>query len=71
MKRFSEEKNKIINKWGEPRSWNEKYKTYSYVEYIYMRGINCKSIWVYNDLIFNRKKDMVAYIEKENKKEVI
>ena len=59
MKKFSEQKEKIINKWGEPKVFNENYKKYNYIEYVYSRigkGINIKTIWVYNDLIFNRKK---------------
>ena len=73
MKKYSEEKEKIISQWEEPRSWNKSYKNHNYTEYafsrlnrgIYYKTIHCKTIWVYEDLIFNRKKDMIAYIERE------
>lgn len=68
MKKYSEEKEKIISQWEEPRSWNETYKDHNYTEYVFMRvnkGMHHKTIWVYEDLIFNRKKDMIAYIERE------
>lgn len=67
MKKYSEEKEKLIEKWEDPRSWNETYKNHKYTEYVFMRvnkGIHSKKIWVYEDLIFNRKKDMIAYIER-------
>ena len=67
MKKYSEQKEKILNKWNDPRSWNETYKDHKYTEYIFIRvnkGIHSKKIWVYEDLIFNRKKDMIAYIER-------
>ena len=67
MKKYSDEKEKIISQWDDPRSWNETYKNHNYTEYTFIRvnkGIHCKSIWVYEDLIFNRKKDMIAYIER-------
>ena len=67
MKIYSEQKEKLIRQWEDPRSWNETYKDHSYTEYVFIRvnkGIHSKKIWVYEDLIFNRKKDMIAYIER-------
>lgn len=72
MKKYSEQKEKLKSQWEDPRIWNETYKTYDYKEYVFMRvnkGIHSKKIWVYEDLIFNRKKDMIAYIEREVKHE--
>lgn len=67
MKKYSEQKQKLITTWNDPRSWNETYKDHKYTEYVFIRvnkGIHSKTIWVYEDLIFNRKKDMIVYMER-------
>lgn len=67
MKKYSEEKERLIIRWNIPRSWNETYKNHNYTQHVFIRvnkGIHSKYIWVYEDLIFNRKKDMIAYIER-------
>lgn len=69
MKKYTEQKQKLINTWNDPRSWNETYKDHKYTEYVFIKvnkGIHSKKIWVYEDLIFNRKKDMIAYIERND-----
>ena len=68
MKKYNEEKNKIIEKWGYPREFNENYKNNNYIEYIFIKttntGIHYKTIWVFDNLIFNKKKDMISYMER-------
>lgn len=67
MKKYSEEKEKIISQWGEPRIFEEKN---NYIQYVFNRvnkglqytTIHTKTIWVYEDIIFNKKKDMINYI---------
>ena len=73
MKKYSEEKEKIISQWGNPKIWEETWKGNKYIEYIFYRvnkgtqytSIHAKTIWVYEDIIFNRKKDMINYISNE------
>ena len=37
MKIYSEQKEKLIRQWEDPRSWNETYKDHSYTEYVFIR----------------------------------
>ena len=73
MKKYSEEKGKIISQWGEPRVFEGKDNSIEYVFNRVNKGIqyttiHIKTIWVYEDIIFNKKKDMITYIKNKEMK---